>query len=227
MYLQSRCSMVKLYIDEQRFIYEILHRGYRMQYLKDEVKNRIAAAALDEFGKKGYQEASMREIACGAGIATGNIYRYFKNKDELFNHIMEPVYSQFKSLVLTVAKQEEPSAGIYDIPIGDIADKVMDVFGKYGTQFLIMIDKSKGSKFENIKEELIKLVDRRLKEELLQQFERNGVRIEDGYITYVLASSIIEGLLIIIRKYRDNARIKYLVGQLLVIYFKNIVERMM
>ena len=61
-----------------------------MQFLKDEVRNAIVAAALSEFMEKGYGGASMRSIASSAGITAGNIYRYFVTKDSLFNAIMDP-----------------------------------------------------------------------------------------------------------------------------------------
>ena len=39
----------------------------------------------------------MREIAWLAGIGVGNIYNYFKNKDELFREVISPVLCAFES----------------------------------------------------------------------------------------------------------------------------------
>ena len=72
-----------------------------MQILKDDIKNKILKAALAEFGEFGYLNSSMRRIAGSAGITTGNIYRYFKNKDELFD-MLHPTYEQFVNYTLNI-----------------------------------------------------------------------------------------------------------------------------
>lgn len=47
-------------------------------------KDRILDAARDIFIQKGYQQASMRQIAQELGFSHGAIYYHFKNKAELF-----------------------------------------------------------------------------------------------------------------------------------------------
>ena len=44
------------------------------QVLKDEIRENILKAALQEFYEKGYKSAAMREIASKAKIPTGLIY---------------------------------------------------------------------------------------------------------------------------------------------------------
>lgn len=43
----------------------------------------ILAAALECFGEKGFQATKMLDIARKAGMSVGNLYNYFKNKDEI------------------------------------------------------------------------------------------------------------------------------------------------
>lgn len=54
------------------------------QVLKDHVRQRIVAAALDDFAARGFTGASVADIATAAGTSTGNVYRYFATKDALF-----------------------------------------------------------------------------------------------------------------------------------------------
>lgn len=54
------------------------------QRLKAEVRARILAAAAAEFLAHGYRGARQSAIAEGAKLSTGNLYRYFPGKDELF-----------------------------------------------------------------------------------------------------------------------------------------------
>lgn len=56
-----------------------------MQILKDNIRSRILDVAKQQFELKGYSKTSMREIAVDVGVGVGNIYNYFKSKDELFH----------------------------------------------------------------------------------------------------------------------------------------------
>jgi AcrR family transcriptional regulator len=49
----------------------------------DETRLRILSAALDLFREKGFESATMRDIATRAGVATGAAYYYFASKDAI------------------------------------------------------------------------------------------------------------------------------------------------
>jgi AcrR family transcriptional regulator len=53
-----------------------------------EKKRQILAGASQVFLAKGFDAASMSEIARAAGVSKGTLYVYFKNKEELFNAIV-------------------------------------------------------------------------------------------------------------------------------------------
>lgn len=194
-----------------------------MQYLKEDIKNRILAVALEEFYNNGFRKASMLKIAHNAKIAIGNIYRYFKNKEDLFNEIMEPAYNQILTLVFN--QYGSASAG-EDMQFDaiDVVNAVMEVYMKFRTELLIMMDKSEGSKFENIKEQLVNLVYERELEYYLPLFEKNGIPIKDSFI-YVLADSLVHGIFMICRNTADTEEVKEQIGQLLAFHFSHIVER--
>ena len=56
-----------------------------------EMRSRIQSVALDLFDRKGFENVSVEEIAQAAGCSVGNIYHYFKSKDELVVHATELV----------------------------------------------------------------------------------------------------------------------------------------
>jgi AcrR family transcriptional regulator len=60
--------------------------------LREKLRQTAAQTLLDsaerEMVKKGYDRATMQEIAAAAGCATGTFYLYFKNKEELFQAII-------------------------------------------------------------------------------------------------------------------------------------------
>src|SRR5438309_9159964 len=47
----------------------------------------ILAAAARIFARKGFDRATVTEIARAAGLAEGSIYNYFRSKEELLVHI--------------------------------------------------------------------------------------------------------------------------------------------
>ncbi|HEY8378829.1 MAG TPA: TetR/AcrR family transcriptional regulator [Nannocystis sp.] len=49
----------------------------------------ILDAATRVFGRLGFQDAKMADIAAEAGVAAGTVYNYFKNKEEVFRSILE------------------------------------------------------------------------------------------------------------------------------------------
>ena len=49
----------------------------------EETRTRILEAALAVFGERGFERATMREIAAEAGVATGAAYYYFDSKDAI------------------------------------------------------------------------------------------------------------------------------------------------
>ena len=61
------------------------------QFLKDEVKEKIKASAVEVFTDKGFQQASIKEIAAHAHVSVGNVYRYYENKDALYGAVIEGV----------------------------------------------------------------------------------------------------------------------------------------
>jgi AcrR family transcriptional regulator len=74
------------------------------QFLKDHVREDIIDAALHEFAAHGYSGANIADIAKRSGISTGNVYRYFANKSELFyaavpNSFVKDLLSKFKKRI--------------------------------------------------------------------------------------------------------------------------------
>lgn len=65
-----------------------------MQYLKNDVREKILKAAIAEFKENGYANASIRNIAVNAHISLGNIYRYFTNKEALYCAVVEPLMEE-------------------------------------------------------------------------------------------------------------------------------------
>lgn len=202
--------------------FPIVNDGSFMQYRKKETKNRIISAALKEFGDKGYLDASMRDIARNAGVSVGNIYRYFKNKSELFDEIVEPAY---RRLMLEMREPRHSSTDYSVSRIDDSVDGVMKVLKQYKRQLVILGDKSKGTKYERTKEEFVLYVESSLKDRLLPVLNVKGVKVEDPFVFYLLSSTFMEGFFTILRTYDNPAKMRYLIRELIILLFGAIDER--
>lgn len=49
----------------------------------------IFAAAIELFGRRGYQKTSMKEIADRADMSVGKLYSFFAGKEEIYREILE------------------------------------------------------------------------------------------------------------------------------------------
>lgn len=81
-------------------------------------KEKIQRAAKVVFLKKGYADASMREIAQSSGVSPAAIYRYFPGKKELFD-----------SLAIDEMENARPE---YERRQMEICTAAMILFGKHG-----------------------------------------------------------------------------------------------
>lgn len=54
-----------------------------------EKKNKIIRAAYELFNSKGYYETNTAEIAKQAGVATGSVYSYFEDKNDIFYYVID------------------------------------------------------------------------------------------------------------------------------------------
>ena len=63
-----------------------------------EMRRRIQETALDLFDREGFENVSVEEIAQTAGCSVGNIYHYFKSKDELAIQVTQMVDEAYTAL---------------------------------------------------------------------------------------------------------------------------------
>lgn len=62
-------------------------------------------AGQREFMEKGFQDASLRQIAQAAGVTTGAICGYYADKAALFEALVEPAATDFRALFESVQAQ--------------------------------------------------------------------------------------------------------------------------
>lgn len=88
-----------------------------MENLKDKTiirKQVIIDAAVKVFLQKGFEKATVREIAKEAGITTGAIYHHYKNKDELIHDAVTKHIHFIDSLSAYDGNNIKPSSEIIE-----------------------------------------------------------------------------------------------------------------
>jgi AcrR family transcriptional regulator len=69
----------------------------------------IIRAAIELFGKHGYEATATRDIAFSVGIKAASIYNYFRSKEELFAAAVTSVLDDFVDVVLGPVDPTQPS----------------------------------------------------------------------------------------------------------------------
>jgi AcrR family transcriptional regulator len=200
-----------------------------MQVLKEEVKQKIKKAAVYEFEENGYQKTSMRSIASSAGVTVGNLYRYFKNKDDLFNVIIQPAFQEiykfinefarFKKTTLSEKKQKDDFIKTFE-------ESLIRIYIQHRPELVILLNGSKGSQIENAREQIVSLIAGRIKKEAFPRMKKKRIMVEDDFLAQVLATSFIEGISLVLNKYKDKEKTKELFTQFTHIYFRNLLNEL-
>ena len=94
-------------------MYEGNHMKENVDYKKREL---LIQAAKEEFMKKGYNKASLRNICSKAGMTTGALYFFFENKENLYEEITGSAKNELKQLIKKhIADDKEAMKSITDI----------------------------------------------------------------------------------------------------------------
>ncbi|MCR4429678.1 MAG: TetR/AcrR family transcriptional regulator [Tepidanaerobacteraceae bacterium] len=189
-----------------------------MQTLKEEVRNNICRAAVDEFWKKGFCNASMRAIAKNAGITVGNLYRYFKDKEDLFNAVIFETHARLIRYVKhnIGLMMNRPGKSFFE----HMADTILAIRKENLRELIILFEGSRGTRYENVKEEVINMVEKFVNDEYLPGI-KGFTKGLDPFISHVIASGFIEGLIMINKRYDDSCQLRRAISQFINFYFQN------
>ena len=165
-----------------------------VQVLKDSIRDSIIDAANREILKNGIDKASMRTIAANAHMTVGNVYRYFKNKDELILTIVDTQISY------------EEIISIIDL----FADKLIVIYHNHPLQLkIIMKEKVLLTRLEKWLSDLIK--------DLSRSWD-NQVTYDSYYDT--LANSICQGMFYAFVNINNDEELKIVINK----YLNNVIS---
>jgi AcrR family transcriptional regulator len=209
----------------KRVMYNLkVNGGFLMQYQKDEVRNRIIEEALKEFDEKGYEGASIRSIAQNSNTSVGNIYKYFKSKEDLHEKLIGSIYDRFVDYIKQFDKVELNDKA--EVIFYKLVDEIMEIFNKNSVEISILLNQSKGTKYENCKSIFSDFVTRIVTEKTQYELSLKGKRLRDNFIIYLVTQSLLESIAIIVRERSDGAEVRKLILNLIDIFYTDIINKL-
>lgn len=164
------------------------------QVLKEEIREHILNAAIREFFEKGYQAATMRRIADGAGIPTGLIYSYYVNKEALFDAVLSPVMYDWHQVM---AEEDEGHNRQVVHGISMVEANCLRNLFEHRQQFIILMDKSEGTKYEQEKDRLIQEI------EIHMEKHRKDDTVDPVFV-HIVANNFLDGVMQIMYHYKGE-----------------------
>ncbi|WP_227985252.1 TetR/AcrR family transcriptional regulator [Nocardia spumae] len=96
--------------------------------MREETRRDIIEAAFDCFAESGYHDTSIADIATRLGIGHGTFYRYFQNKRDIVDHVVDDLFGR---VLEALAAENAPAAADtledYRAQVGRIADGLTDL----------------------------------------------------------------------------------------------------
>lgn len=129
-----------------------------------ETRNNLIQSARKEFTKKGYMKASLRTICKNAGVTTGALYFFFKDKEDLFDAVAGDTINELYNMMQTHFEDEKNMAmkGEDMLPNAEesenheeTASQVIHQMYLHREDILLVLTKSQGTKYENIADRFI------------------------------------------------------------------------
>ncbi len=192
-----------------------------MQVKKEEVRKKILKAAVKEFKNSGYKNATMRKISNSSGIPIGNLYRYYQNKETLFNSIVADVYEELKDLFKTGMERDEQTVegrSLY------FFNKLIDIYTANYDKTYILLHRNVGTKYENVQREL----GNYFQDKITSNIKENNPEVEEEDLEFIrfICRLYLIGIGELITSYdKDIAKLKKMGRRFVTFYFQQISER--
>jgi AcrR family transcriptional regulator len=180
-----------------------------LQVLKDEIKEKIIQGAVQEFLEKGFKSASTREIVKKVQISKGNLYNYFASKEELFYAVTTPFYLQFNCFIQQLCGHEGEESFTLE-NVAWMSKNIGEFIRDHRNEFILIMDKSEGTKYAGYKEETIAVLHTHFAKNLKQEYQR--VAESQISIVHIIARDFLEALLVIAKEYKKDEEAVYIIG---------------
>lgn len=151
-----------------------MNKEKKFKRLAEKRKHQITSAAMKVFSQKGFSNATTDDIIKEAGIGKGTIYRYFRNKEELFLNVVfegfdklrqnmmretdkiDDPLQRIETAVRTYLSFFEKNAAFIDIIVHQQSEFKKKVTGRYFEHFYGSFDRVRNTFREGVQKNLVK-----------------------------------------------------------------------
>lgn len=183
------------------------------QYRKEEVADRIAAAALAVFAERGYAAATMAMIAERAGLSIGNLYRYHASKQALLEAVVPAAFVDRLRALLT--RRVASLSGVTDIgqlPPGSAFEAASEELFAFAVahrlRVVVALGRGDGSPYEGLTAELVDL----LRGLALDHFRAltPGLVVDEAlrYDLELVYRNLVQSVVAVLARFDDGAKIR-------------------
>jgi len=168
------------------------------QVLKKESKDAIIKASKEEFLEYGYKDASMRRIAKKSNMTVGNLYRYFKSKEDISLIIVGETLKQIEECLDSITKSNVSlEKRVYNVNynvsdfrrlLDNLADKLVDIYIGHKEEFNILMNDS------NLNEKIITWLNDSIRNIIFQNYTVDEYQKQVEYISHAYSISIFNGI---------------------------------
>lgn len=181
------------------------------QQLKEEVRERMTSAAEVVFAEAGYGGATMAAIAREAGISTGNLYRYFGSKDDLFYAVFTDAFAaELLDLLQHRVASLVQASDLTELDADAAADgeALLSFWVAHREKVIVLLDGAAGSRFEGFARSF---VDALMKPTAAHLRERVGNERLPAMVRFTLENvfaNTVRTIVAILRRYRTERHIR-------------------
>ena len=94
-------------------------------------RERLVAAAGEVVYRQGVEKATLAEIAAAADVPLGNVYYYFKTKDDILEALIDAHVRDIEETIATIERRHRTPKGRLKALVGMLADR-RDLIAQYG-----------------------------------------------------------------------------------------------
>lgn len=188
-----------------------------MQYLKKEIRDRIIAAAVEEFKEQGYADASIRNIANNAEISLGNIYRYFVNKEDLYFAVINPFMDSIRQFV-------DNDFSFTNKSMKEISETLISFIMQFNDELLI-ICKGNSVHYKTFVSYIIDVIAGKIKELMQSVFPEIDDKIQNPDFYMAVAEGFLTSFFRILKNGEDKDVQERKARELITFYFGHMKDR--
>ena len=182
-----------------------------VQILKDDVRNKIAAAAETLFARVGYEGAAMGAIAREAGVATGTIYKYFADKEALFKAVVDDEFrAEFLRLTRSRIAAFEAPEGLRQgaPPLENESGELLRFWIRNRLKTIIILARAQGSVHEGFAQDYIRGMQRQAMEQIRRSMP--DVEITDlfRFMMRRILDESVRGIVSTLEHYEDEGAVR-------------------